>query len=60
MDHHLNSNAPGPPKMSSKDPTTHLMRQQQLHHHLNTQDGHLISSSAGDNHAAPGQVINLR
>ncbi|KAI8128338.1 WW domain-containing adapter protein with coiled-coil like protein [Lucilia cuprina] len=58
-DHHLNSNAPGPPKMSSKDPT-HLMRQQQHHHHLNTQDGHLISSSAGDNHAAAGQVMNLR
>ncbi|KAM7347263.1 WW domain-containing adapter protein with coiled-coil wacky isoform 2-T2 [Cochliomyia hominivorax] len=59
VDHHLNSNAPGPPKMSSKDPTTHLMRQQQLHHHLNAQDGHLISSSgAGDNHAA--SVMNLR
>lgn len=45
--------------MSSKDPT-HLMRQQQLHHHLNTQDGHLISSSGGDNHAGAGQVMNLR
>ncbi|TMW47375.1 hypothetical protein DOY81_007548 [Sarcophaga bullata] len=59
VDHHLNSNAPGPPKMSSKDPT-HLMRQQQLHHHLSTQDGHLISSAAGDNHSASAQVMNLR
>ena len=45
--------------MSSKDPT-HLMRQQQLHHHLSTQDGHLISSAAGDNHSASAQVMNLR
>lgn len=60
MDHHLNSNAPGPPKLGSKDPAL-LMRQQQIHHHLNTPDGHLISSSTVDNnHATVQQVINLR
>lgn len=60
VDHHLNSNAPGPPKLGSKDPAL-LMRQQQIHHHINNPDGHLISPSPGDNnHASAQQVMNLR
>uniref|UniRef100_A0A1A9WVJ2 WW domain-containing protein n=1 Tax=Glossina brevipalpis TaxID=37001 RepID=A0A1A9WVJ2_9MUSC len=70
VDHHLNSNAPGPPnKLSSKDPAL-MLRQQQMHHHLNTVDGHIMpgcgSGGGGSvlseniNHASTVGAVNLR
>lgn len=70
MDHHLNSNAPGPPnKLSSKDPAL-MLRQQQMHHHLNTVDGHIMPGCGGGgggsglteniNHASTVGAVNLR
>uniref|UniRef100_A0A1A9UUH0 Uncharacterized protein n=1 Tax=Glossina austeni TaxID=7395 RepID=A0A1A9UUH0_GLOAU len=70
VDHHLNSNAPGPPnKLSSKDPAL-MLRQQQMHHHLNTVDGHIMPGCGGGgggsglteniNHASTVGAVNLR